>query len=38
MCPGVTDTDLISGASKRQMNNDDSQECHRELSSLPKQP
>lgn len=38
MCPGVTDTDLISGAGKRQHNNDTSEECDKELSSLPKQP
>lgn len=38
MCPGVTDTDLISGAGKRQIGEDMSSECHRELSSLPAQP
>lgn len=37
MCPGVTNTDLISGSGTRQLTEDISSECFRELSSLPAQ-
>ncbi|KAG8222467.1 hypothetical protein J437_LFUL002202 [Ladona fulva] len=38
ICPGVTDTDLISGAGERQLTQSMSQLCSHDLSSLPKQP
>ncbi|XP_046396077.1 15-hydroxyprostaglandin dehydrogenase [NAD(+)]-like [Ischnura elegans] len=38
ICPGVTDTDLISGAGGRQMSNNMGDHCAAELNALPKQP
>ncbi|XP_067003613.2 15-hydroxyprostaglandin dehydrogenase [NAD(+)] [Anabrus simplex] len=37
MCPGVTDTPLISEAGHRQITSDLGEECARELGALPKQ-
>jgi len=37
MCPGVTDTPLISEAHRRQFQEDWGEEAGRELDELPKQ-
>lgn len=38
MCPGVTDTPLISEAGHRSLSTECGTECARELGALPKQP